>query len=194
MRLNVAGNNFIFGHINRENAPKTFSVNLVGRELPKCVRTHSKQLRFWTQKSRKYAHNFCIKFARRKLPKSVWTSWQTASFVDTKIVIMRTELVLYTSQGENFQNWSKLRRKQLHFWTHKLWKCAQNFLHKPHQAKTSKMRLNLTENSFIFGRINRDIAPRTFLLQTCKRRISKLRLNFFSPLTAVYPCSGLRTA
>jgi len=46
-------------------------------------------------------------------------------------------------------------------------------------VKTSKIRLNLTVNSFIFGRINREIAPRTFSLQTCKRRISKLRLNFF---------------
>jgi len=33
MRLNFAGNNFIFGHINRENAPITFSVNLAGREF-----------------------------------------------------------------------------------------------------------------------------------------------------------------
>jgi len=56
------------------------------------------------------------------------------------------------------------------------------------------MRLNLTANSFIFGRINREIAPGTFLLQTCKRRIYKLRMNFFSPLTAVYPCCDLRTA
>jgi len=37
MRLNFAGNNFIFGRINRENAPKIFSVNLAGRELLKCV-------------------------------------------------------------------------------------------------------------------------------------------------------------
>jgi len=35
MRLNFTGNNFIFGHINREYAHITFSVNLVGRELLK---------------------------------------------------------------------------------------------------------------------------------------------------------------
>jgi len=31
-------NSFIFGRINCENAPKTFSVNLAGRKLLKCVR------------------------------------------------------------------------------------------------------------------------------------------------------------
>jgi len=37
MRLNFAGSNFIFGRINRENAPVTSSVNLAGRELLKCA-------------------------------------------------------------------------------------------------------------------------------------------------------------
>jgi len=37
MRLNFAGNNFIFGCINCENAAITFSANLAARELPKCV-------------------------------------------------------------------------------------------------------------------------------------------------------------
>jgi len=38
MRLNSTANSFIFGCINRENAPRTFSIKLAGRELPKCVR------------------------------------------------------------------------------------------------------------------------------------------------------------
>jgi len=59
------------------------------------------------------------KFAGRELPKCVSTSWSTASFLYAKIVIMRPELFLYTSQDENFQNASELRRKQLHIWTHK---------------------------------------------------------------------------
>jgi len=34
---------------------------------------------------------------------------------------------------------------------------------KPRKVKTSEMCLNFTANSFVFGRINREIAPRTFL-------------------------------
>jgi len=39
MHLNFAGNSFIFGHINRENAPRTFFINLAKQKLPKCVAT-----------------------------------------------------------------------------------------------------------------------------------------------------------
>ena len=53
-------------------------------------------------------------------------------------------------------------RKQLHFWTYKSWKCARNFLHKPRKAKTSKICLNFTAISFIFGRTNRKIGPELF--------------------------------
>jgi len=37
MRLNFTANSFIFGHTSREIAPRTFSVKLAGRELPKRV-------------------------------------------------------------------------------------------------------------------------------------------------------------
>jgi len=53
MRLNLKANSLIFGHINRENLSKTFSVNLGGWKLPKCI----------------------------------WTSRQTVSFLDGQIVI-----------------------------------------------------------------------------------------------------------
>jgi len=39
MRLNFTANNFVFGHINRDNAPKKIFVNLASGELSKCVRT-----------------------------------------------------------------------------------------------------------------------------------------------------------
>jgi len=38
----------------------------------------------------------------------------------------------------------------------------RTFFCKPCRRRTSKMRLNFTENSFVFGRINREIAPRTY--------------------------------
>ena len=39
MCVNFSANSYVFGHINRENLSRTFSVNLGGRELPKCVWT-----------------------------------------------------------------------------------------------------------------------------------------------------------
>jgi len=37
MRLNFTANSFVFEHINRENKPRTFFVNLASGELSKCV-------------------------------------------------------------------------------------------------------------------------------------------------------------
>ena len=45
---------------------------------------------------------------------------------------------------------------------HKSWKCAQNILYKAGKAKTSKMHLNFTADSFIFGCKVQENAPRTF--------------------------------
>jgi len=108
-------------------------------------------------------HELFYKACTEKTSKICLNSWQTALFVYAKIVIMRPEILLFTSQGGNLRNASELCRKQLHFWMQKSWKCAQNFLRKPHQVKMSKMCLNLTANSFIYGHINRKIMPRTFL-------------------------------
>jgi len=129
MRLNFTANNFVFGCINRKNAPRTLFTKL----------------------------------ARRKLLKCVWTSQQTASFFNTKIVELRPELFLWNLQAENFQNASEFHGKQLRFWTHKSWNIAQNFFCKTRRQRTSKMRLSSTANSFIFGRMDRENAPRTFL-------------------------------
>ena len=65
-----------------------------------------------------------INIVGRELPKCVWTSWQTASFLDVKIVELHPEL-----------------------------------FHKACKVKTSKIRLNFTEKSFVFGRTNRGTAP-----------------------------------
>jgi len=37
MRLNFTANRFNFGHTNHGIAPKTFSANVAGRELPECI-------------------------------------------------------------------------------------------------------------------------------------------------------------
>jgi len=35
--LNLTANSFVFGRKNRDNAPRTFSAKLAGKELQKCV-------------------------------------------------------------------------------------------------------------------------------------------------------------
>jgi len=86
---------------------------------------------------------------------------------------MRPEHFSQTSQGDYFQNAPELHGKQLHFWTQKSEKCAQNFFYKACKTKTSKMRLNFTANCFIFGRTNRAIAPRTFSVKLAAREVPK---------------------
>ena len=79
-------------------------------------------------------------------------------------------------QAESLQNGSELHRKQLRFWTHESWKFVQKFLCKPWRRRTSEMHLNFTANSFISGRTNRGIAPRTFC-KTRRQRTCKMHLN-----------------
>jgi len=81
-------------------------------------------------------------------------------------------------QDENVKNACELHSKQLRFSTQKLGKFAQNFFCKPCKAKTSKMRLNFSENCFVFGHTYRDIAPGTFFCKLCRQRTSKMHLNF----------------
>jgi len=162
MCVNFKAKTFVWGRINRENSYRTFSVNLGGGELPKCVWISRQTASFvdaknlkmrsemfykaCTEKTSKMPLNFtatsfvfrriyreispitfCINLASGKVPKCVWTSRQTVTFLDALIVKLRPELF------------------------HKAW-----------MEKTSKIRLNFTANSFAFGRINRDNAPRTF--------------------------------
>jgi len=144
LRLNCTANRFVFERINRRIAPRTFSVKLAVREVPKCV----------------------------------LTSRQTASFLDAKIEKMRPELFLENRQDENFQNASELHSKLLHFWTHKSWNCAHNFLCKSYRQRTLEMRLNFTANCFVSRRKNRENAPRTFFHNPQKAKTSKMHLYF----------------
>jgi len=53
----------------------------------------------------------------------------------------------------------------------------QNFFHKPCKAKSSKMRLNSSANSSLFGTKNWKNAPRTFFYKACMEKTSKMHLN-----------------
>jgi len=78
-----------------------------------------------------------------------------------------------TLQGENFQDASELHSKPLRFWTINPDVPPGTFFCKPCRWRTSKMRLIFTANSFVFGRTNRENAPRTFY-QSGKAKTSKM--------------------
>jgi len=59
---------------------------------------------------------------------------------------------------------------------HKLWKYTQDIFCKPFNWRTSKLRLNSTGNSFVFGCKNCENVPRT-IFKPCKVKISRMRLN-----------------
>jgi len=129
MRLNFTVNSFVFGRISREIAPRTFSAKLQAENFWNPSEFHTKQLRFWMYKSRNCAQNFSVDLAGGKLPNaSKLTANSYISGCINRENASRT--FLWTSQGENLLNASELRRKQLHFWMHKSWNCAQNFITK----------------------------------------------------------------
>ena len=173
MRLNFTANRFICGHTNRGIAPKTFSVNLQAENFQDASKFHGKPLRFWTHKSWNCARNFFCKSRRQRISKM-----RLNSTVNNFIFVRTTREnaprpFLLRLKGENFLNASELRSKPLHFWTHKSRNCAQNFFCKTCRQRTSKMRLNFTANSFVFGRINRENAPRTFYIKHARRKRQK---------------------
>jgi len=129
MRLNFTSNSSVFGRTNLEITPRTFSVKLAGKKLPKCVWTSLQTASFLDEKSRKYTQHFfhepciaktskmhlnftanCFVFActnREIVPTTfsvkissgtllecVWTSPQTAPFLDAKILKLRPERFL----------------------------------------------------------------------------------------------------
>jgi len=80
---------------------------------------------------------------------------------------------LWSLHGENFQNPSEFHGKLLRFWTQKWWKCALKSFCNSWMRRTSKMRLNFTANSFVFGRKNREYAPRTFSAKFAGKELPK---------------------
>jgi len=85
MSLSFSANSFVFGCTNCGIAPRTFSVKLTGRELPKCVWTNTSYLDANILKMRP---ELFFELARWKPPKCVWASLQRASFLHAKVLKM----------------------------------------------------------------------------------------------------------
>jgi len=151
MRLNFVGNSFIFGRINRENAPWTFTINLAGRELLKCAWTSPQHLRFRTQKSRKCAQKFFCEPWMGRTSKAClnWTacsfsigrkSWKYAHNFLHKACTEKTSKIRLNFAANSFV-FGHINRGN-----------APRIFCKPCKRRTSEMRLNFSANSFIFGR------------------------------------------
>ena len=115
---------------------------------------------------------FSVTVAGGELPKCVWISRQTASLMDAQVVELRYNIFFKTASRE-LRHASESHGKRLRFRTHKLWKCAYSFFCKTRRQRTFKIRLNSTANNFVFGRINRENAPRTFFYKACKAKLPK---------------------
>ena len=171
MRLNFTASRFIFGHKLWNCAHNFF--------CKPCSQSTFKMRLNFTANSFVLGHinrgiaprTFSVKLAGGELPECVWFSQQTDSFSDAQIAELRPQHFLYNLHVQNFQNASEFHGKQLRFWTHKLRKCTQNFVYKACKARTSKIRLNITANRFVFGHTNRGIAPRTFSVKRAGREL-----------------------
>jgi len=71
MGLNLTANNFVFGHINRKNLSRNFSVNLGGRELLKCVSISQQTVSFLDAQIMELHPELSAKLAGRELPKCI---------------------------------------------------------------------------------------------------------------------------
>ena len=125
MRLNFTTNRFVYGRTTHEIAPRTFSVKLAGRELPKCVWTSRQISSFLDAKSRKSAQNF-FNLQSENL--------QIAPGLHGKQLHFRTQKSWKCAQNifVNFGGgylkkciWTSWQTALL--WNAKIGKCAQNF-------------------------------------------------------------------
>ena len=69
MGLNSTANSCVFGHINRENLSRNFSVNLGGGELPKCVWISQQTVSFFGRTNRGIAPSTFCKSRRQRTSK-----------------------------------------------------------------------------------------------------------------------------
>jgi len=136
---------------------QNFFINLASGNLPNASELNSEHLRFCTHKSWKFVQNFLCKPWRPR------TSEICLNITENSLNFGRRNQD--NAPSTFFINHAKreLPKWAWSFWRHKLQKCTHNFLYKACKAKSSTMRLNFTENTFVFGHKNRGIAIRTFL-------------------------------
>jgi len=177
MHLNSTANCFAFGWKNRENASRTFFINLTSQRTSKMRLNFIANRFVFGRTNREISpRTFSVKLAGRELPKCVWTSREIPSFLDANILKMRPEH-FFNLQGKNLKNLSGLHGKQLRFCTQKSWKCAQNIFVNFGGGQLKKCIWTSRQTALFWDAKIGKLRPE-LLYKLCKRRISKMRLNF----------------
>ena len=172
--MNFTTNNFIFERINCENAPRTIFINLARRKLLSCIWTLQQTALFLDANFLKMCSELFVCKPSKCRTSKMHLNFTTNSFVCWHINRKNASRTIFVNLARRkLPNASELHSKHFRFWTHKSWKCAQNFFCKPCKQRTSKMRLNFTLNIFVFGRINRENAPRTFSVNLASGELPK---------------------
>ena len=170
--LNFTGNIFIFGRINRENAPRIFFTKLARLKLPNCVWTLQPTASFLDANFLNMCPELFWKPCKRRTSE-MHLNFTAHSFVFEPINNENAPRCFSVKlANRNFQNASELHSKQLCFWTHESWKCAQDFC-VTCKWRTFKMRPNFMPNSCVHGHINRENAPIRFSVKLASTDLQK---------------------
>ena len=164
MYMNFKANTFVLGHINRENRCRTFSVNLGGGELPKCVWISQQTASFVDTKNVKMHPEIFYKACTEKTSK-MHLNFTANSFVFRCInreISSITFSINLASEEVSKCIWTS--RQTVTFLDALIIKLHQELFHKACMEKTSNICLNFTENSFVFGCLNRENAPRNLFV------------------------------
>ena len=125
MCLNFTANSFIFGHTNCEIVPKTFSVKLAGRQLPKCVCISRKIPSFLDANILKmHSELFFVKLQGENLQNASGLQCKQLRFCMQKSWKC-AQHIFANLEADNTKNASELHGKQLCCETLKLGNCAQ---------------------------------------------------------------------
>jgi len=118
------------------------------------------------------SRNFFANLGGGELPKCVWISQQTVSFLDAQIVELRPELSVKLA-GRELPKCVWISRQTASLLDAQIVELRHNIFFKTCKQRTSRMRLNFMANSLVFGRTNCGIAPTTFSVKLARRELSK---------------------
>ena len=162
MGLNLTANSFVYGHINRENLCRNFSVNLEGGELPKCV---------WT--SQQTASILDAQLVKLRLELILLNlqaeNFQNASDLHGKYLRFWTQKLRKCTQ--NFFLTCKVKSSKMHlnsrqatsFFYAKIMKMRPKHFCELWRRITQKLYLNFMANSFVVRCKNQENEARTTL-------------------------------
>jgi len=105
---------------------------------------------------------FFVNLIGRIFPNCIWTQQQTAS-IWTQKSWKCIRKYFCKSRKQSTSKMRLIHSKILRFSMHKSWKCTQNIFCKSWRRRTQRIYLKILENSFVFGCINCENVPGTFL-------------------------------